>query len=518
VLELARRRSVLPGASRARLLDEVDGPVVLIGIAATAALLVGAMLFLDLANLDVWTATITALALMAIAVPIFHWIARRDGEPALFRIFLAGFAAKLLFSLVRYFFIFVVYNSEADAGVYHEAGAEFVRRFRQGVPIHPLPIIRNFPVESQRIGDLTGVIYVATGSSAYAGFFVFSTLCFIGQLLYVRALKVAVPEADFTRYAKIIVFLPSLLFWPSSIGKESLMIFCLGIITYGAALLLAPKPRLAGGLYFALGSGLVLLIRPHIALMSIVALIAATAVGALAKGGVGAKGRAIRIAALVGLLLAIGVVSTSVSSMFQEQDTQSIALSSDGSSGGTASQLETTLERTSRGNSEFTPPAATSPEKLPFAVVSVLLRPFPWEAHSLNSLISAAEGVLLGLLLLTSIRRIRHLPALAMRRPFLVFVASFVLVFSIAFSFVGNFGILARQRSQMLPAALVVLALPVALMKQRRPEPDDEEGDEQGEVPTSGALATVGGRPEGQQAPRLHLLTVPQHLSRQDPR
>ncbi len=107
----------------------------------------------------------------------------------------------------------------------------------------------------------------------------------------------------------------------------------------------------------------------------------------------------------------------------------------------------------------------------------MFFRPFPWEAGNLNGLIAAAEGLLLLGLFALSWRRLLSLPRLALRRPFLVFSLSYVLLFAIGFSFIANFGILARQRSQALAILLVVLALPKAPMPslsyRRRPEPAD---------------------------------------------
>lgn len=45
------------------------------------------------------------------------------------------------------------------------------------------------------------------------------------------------------------------------------------------------------------------------------------------------------------------------------------------------------------------------------------------------------------------------------RAPYLAFVATYRLLFIIAFSNFGNFGILARQRAQLLPFVLVLLAI-----------------------------------------------------------
>jgi hypothetical protein len=80
-------------------------------------------------------------------------------------------------------------------------------------------------------------------------------------------------------------------------------------------------------------------------------------------------------------------------------------------------------------------------------------------------------------MLLVSWKRLKAFPSLARKRPYLVFAGAFVVVFSIAFSFVGNFGILARQRTQMLPAATVFLGLPLVESRRRR---RNAEANEQG--------------------------------------
>jgi hypothetical protein len=443
--------------------DPADAPYLVGGLAAVTVLL-GAMAYLlDFSALDVWTALIVFLVLVCLSVPLFRWVARKERDPWLFKVLFGALLVHLGFALLRYFFIFVIYGGSGDAGVYHEAGATFAHRFRDGDPIHPIPIMDGFPPESRRIGDFTGVLYSITGPSAYAGFFIFTYICFWGQVLVLRGFRAAVPEGDHRRFALLVLFLPSLLFWPASIGKEALMIGCLGVIVYGGALLLAPKPKLRGALIFAIGSGLVLLVRPHVALMSIIAFGVAMAVGVVAGFGAGpdarlggtdrpvgnTKGRVLRFFAL-GLLIALaGVGSTRLAEQFDEYQSE-----------GAEGALTGALEQSSLGGSEFTPASITGPSRIPAGVVSVIFRPFPWEARNLNSLLAAAEGVLLLALIGIGWRRVVSFPRLALRRPFLVFCAAYVVLFAIGFSFIGNFGILTRQRVQVLPALLIFLALP----------------------------------------------------------
>lgn len=461
-----------------------DAPWVIAGLAFIVVALGVVSYLLDMSALDAWTGTMVFMALVLGSIPVLRWVSRKDGDPWLFKVLMVALVVHLLASLVRYFVIFVVYKGSADAGVYHEAGVTFARNFRDGEPLHPIPIISGFPAESKRIADFIGVIYVITGPSVYAGFFIFSYICFWGQLLVVRAFRAAVPEGDHRRFTILCMFLPSLLFWPSSIGKEALMIGCLGVAVYGGGLLLGPRPKLRGGLFFIIGTLLILSIRTHVAVMSLISLALALAVGVIwgfqtgeadtdppdvvdstdADGDGDAttesdvihqagRGRAVRLIGIIVIILLAGTASTRLSQQFDQ-----FSASSDGAS----ASLDKTLAQTSIGNSEFSPVSITGPSRVVPGIVSVLFRPFPWEARNFNSLIAGAESALLIVLLVVGWRRLVSLPQLILRRPFLVFCGVYILLFSIGFSFIGNFGILARQRVQVMPVVLVLLALQVS--------------------------------------------------------
>lgn len=446
--------------------DATDAPWIVGGLAAILTTLGFVGVFLGLAALDVWSAVIFALLLFLISIPLFRRIARRDEAPWLARTLMLALVAKMAMSMVRLFVFLVVYDGNGDAGMYHQAGTVFARRFRDGTPIHPLPVISSFPKETHWIGDIVGSLYLVTSPSQYAGFIFFSYLCFIGLVLVVRGATLAVPEIDQKRLAYLVLFLPSLMFWPSSIGKEAVMLLCLGLVSYGAGLLLAPRPRFVGLWYFVAGLVVAAFIRPHIALMSVAAIIAAVGVGVVfsstrAQGVTGAPGsvrsRVVRFVALGGLLLAATVATTRFDERFGGGETTD-----------KTSTLESTLEGTAIGGSAFQPVVIRGPQDVPLGVLSVVFRPLPWEARSFTSLIAAAEAGVLSLIVLLSFRRIARLPRLYLRRPFLVFASVFVLAFSAGFSYMANFGILARQRTQMMPMVLVLVSLAAASPVDRR--------------------------------------------------
>jgi hypothetical protein len=445
-----------------------------VGVVVIALALAALALMVEVSSRAAWSAFVLLLVLMVVSVPLLRRAATGLGDPDLFRILMWGLAAAFVFSVARYLFIFE-FSDGGDAGVYHQGGATFVDHLRRGLPLHPIPAMEPYPVESRRVGDAVGVVYVLTGPSVFAGFLAFTYLCFWGKVLIIRAFAVAVPEGDLRRYALLVLFLPTLLFWPASIGKEALMMACLGLIVYGGALLLAPRPKLRGVLYFLMGALLVLLVRPHLALMSILALGVAMGIGATGRVGVSSgRGRAARFIAL-GLLVVLALYgATRLTEQFEEY-----------ADDGAQAALDGTLERSSIGGSAFDPVAVTAPHEVPAAVVSVFFRPFPWEAGNVASLMAASESLLLLGLVAISWRRIASFPSLSLRRPFLLYCLSYVVLFAVGFSFIGNFGILARQRSLALPILLVFLALPVRRSARSTPARSGGADTDQGGLPTS---------------------------------
>ncbi len=66
-------------------------------------------------------------------------------------------------------------------------------------------------------------------------------------------------------------------------------------------------------------------------------------------------------------------------------------------------------------------------------------------------------------------KRLRNLPTMAFRRPYVLFCIVYTGIFAFAWSSFTNLGALARQRVQVWPFVLLLLALP--MVQARRPEP-----------------------------------------------
>lgn len=219
-----------------------------------------------------------------------------------------------------------------------------------------------------------------------------------------------------------------------------------GVTALGAARFFHARP---GGLSF-IGIGVVglALVRPHIAVLLVAALLAAQLFRPAGGTASGYLSKVVGIA----VLAAAAVVLTLASAEFLGID--------DFSSQAVSERVEWSGGQTAQGGSEFTAVDLSSPLGIPWAFITVLFRPFPFEAHNVQLLFQSLEGMFLLGLTIAGWRRLRQIPRMLRSNPFLWFVLLYVIGFVLAFAGFANFGILARQRVLMLPFFLMLLSLP----------------------------------------------------------
>jgi hypothetical protein len=301
------------------------------------------------------------------------------------------------------------------------------------------------------VGFLTGLIYTVTGPSTTAAFLVFAWLGFWGLFYFYRAFQLAVPEGRARSYARLLFLLPSMLYWTSSIGKEAWMMFALGIAAFGVARVLTGAPGRGIGLA-GLGLWFAALVRPHIATIVAVGLVVAY----VARRPVGKQTALAPVAKMITL---VGL-SAAVLLLFRDAE-EYLTRSKVDTDAGVVSASQDIAARTFQGGSAFQPhPVLEEPGKAPLAIFTVLFRPAVFEADNLQTLAAAVEC---SFLLLLSLARIPWaLSALRSlrRRPYLAFALVNVVLFIVAFSVLANFGLLARQRTLMMPLFLVFLTIP----------------------------------------------------------
>ena len=401
---------------------------------------------------EVWASLLVGSVLAIVTYILLQRITRVETDPVVVQLLLLAPVVRVLGTLARYYVTFYVLPA-ADANEYHAEGARLAAEYAQGN--FGADLGRDF-VGTGFIRGLTGLIYVFTGPNRLAAFLVFSFLALCGTLLLYRAFCVGIPDGDRRRYALFVLFLPSLLFWPSSIGKESWMLFALGLTALGCARLVAQR-RGAFPLV-ALGLLTIAAVRPHIALIAFVGLAAAYLLRRNQLQDTTAPAR--RVVGIIVIVLIGSLVMGRALSFLGIEDLSAESVDE---------SLAATEASSSQKGSEFTPARVRTPIDFPQAFVTVLYRPFPTEAESLTSVLAATEAALLLLLTLASWRRLRSLPRRMATTPYVTLAVVFAVLFVVAFSAIGNFGLLARQRTQVLPFLAVLVALPAPPRRVRLP-------------------------------------------------
>jgi len=444
-------------------------PVLPLALAILATIAIMACARLEVAG-GIGTYLVPIAALLYGSAFARHVRIRHPREPFLGRWMIAGILVKLGASYARYFTLVNTYGGQGDATGYDTYGRQFAAAWLHGGTEPELPDLRR----TNFLRWFTGVVYYLFGPNMVAGFFIFGLLALVGSYLWYRATVDAVPFTNAKLYLALVLFAPSIAFWPSSVGKESLMQLGIGVVAFGTSLVL--RRRLISGLLVAAPGGWLLwVVRPH--LLALVTLAAGVAylTGRLERSGKASNsflsrpGGAVIIAALMVFTVNqgaefLGIDSLSLASIQQELDDQTA--------------------RSAQGGSEFDNGGnSLNPIYLPRGAVTVLLRPFPWETDSALQLVSSLESALLGVLIVVRLRSVRLSISQARRTPFLIYAWTLTIAYSMTFSSFANFGLLVRQRSLVLPALFVLLVLE---------PPDEPEEDAVADPAIAGAV--LGGR------------------------
>lgn len=421
-------------------------------LAALAYVVVGT-LALQFADYDVAGSLLIGPVLLLASWAMIVHIGRVEPDRRIRLILTCSLVGFYVAALAHHHVAFQTYGEVSDAVLYSREGEAIAAQLRTG----NLAVVFDVPFVGLGFTYLlTGLVYTLIGPSTSAAFLVFAAVGFWGVYLWIRAFRTALPEGDHLRYALLVALFPSILFWSGGIGKEPWMMLCLGAAALGAARVLAGTRRGIPLLLFGLAGSA--LIRPHMT---------AIAFGALAVALMVRRSRRstpltpVTRVLLIGGLVAVGAaVLARALDFLRENGTSSAELDA---------ILADSARRSGGGGSAFAVQAVQGIGDLPAAVITVLVRPFPWEASGL-ALISAVEGTVLLVLLVTSWRSYVRLPGLLRTRPYVLLCLVYTLGFVVAFSGVSNFGGLVRERVMVLPFLIALLCLP-------RPRPAPREGE-----------------------------------------
>lgn len=276
------------------------------------------------------------------------------------------------------------------------------------------------------------LIDVVLGSSAAVQFTVFSLLSLVGVLAFGAAFHRVHPDVEVRRYLRWAVLFPSLWFWPSAPGKESLILLGTGVATLGYA----GRRGSVSWLPLGLGLALVLAIRPQVALVFLAALVVAPW---FAVGRRWSLRRTLEAVALGALALA----------------GSRVAASNLGMGGVDAAEVTGYIQahgRTFNSGGSDIKTASADWQGAPVALATIWLRPFPWEARSITALLSALEVAALWILVLSYRREVVYSLSRWRHDRLLRFALPFMLYYSVAAGMtMWNLGIIARQRILLFP-------------------------------------------------------------------
>lgn len=352
-----------------------------------------------------------------------------------------AYMVKIVFAVARFMVMWVVYGGGGDAIGYHGSGQRLVEYWRT----FQLP--PGIDIGTKFTDAVTGFIYIPYVPGMLGGFFLFATLAFFGQMLIYAAFRNSVHPRRLKWYFYPIFFLPAIGYWPASLGKESLMFLGIGLAAYGSSQFLrrgGVRPILVIGAGLAFAGA----IRPHISALMLGAL-AVTLIIAKSRAGLGLSPLMRWAAVLVvgaGSFYLVSLAATNFN----------IDLS--GNVGAEVDEFVTDLEgNTSKGGSSVEGGAISGPQDMPGAALRVLFRPLPHEAHNMQAMASALESTALLLILLWRAPKIIRNMRTVRRDPYVLYSLIMTAGFIVMFSPFLNLGLMARERSQILPFLAVVV-------------------------------------------------------------
>lgn len=391
-----------------------------------------------------------SLALLLLLAAVVHALLIRwlsDGDHFLAQVMLIGFLVKIAGVSALMATVVHVYDSVGDVFYYYFTAASIADK-------HALTghwtILQPY-WSTNFIVMLTSWMMYVIGKSFQSLMVVYALFSYWGQYLFYRSFCIGFPNQDRRTAALFMFFLPSVVFWTSTIGKDAIVFFCIGLCCYGfARMSQAHDPSALLIVLVSLGG--VMLVRPHVAGMLAISMGGAYLV---TRNSGGSLGVAVKCIGVPTLLLASVYFVNQASSFMELKDV-----------GGTGKRLERAgqvnlqVEGTKMGSS------------LTFRLLAapfLLFRPFPWEVRNPQMAICSIEGFTLMIFFWK--RRKAVLPTMQRCRESPFFLFSWIYLVEFSFLFAGamtNFGLLARERDMLIPVAVMTFLSVPGPQKQLR--------------------------------------------------
>jgi hypothetical protein len=355
-------------------------------------------------------------------------------------VLMAGALMRIVGVFARHAMVFDIYGGAGDAVGYWDAGLVIADHFRRlDFSIFGSGRWGEQEWGTQAVRYATGLVIAAIGPSVRGAFLVFSLAAFVGLACTAIAFGRAFNARSVRHCAWLLFFWPSLLFWPSSIGKEATLMLALGLVTLGYV----GRGERIQWVPLVCGFLLAVVVRPHLA--------GVLAVSMCFAEWVGVQWTIRRVAqSIVATGLAVWLLSVSF-------DLLGLA---DADISGMEAYLLDTAKHTELGGSSFERSSSLA-TSMPLAFVNLLGRPFVFEAHNGLAFVSSLEMMAFWALLAFKrdqlITALRSWPENRLLRFVLSFSVLYILMIGMTFQ---NLGMIARQRTLVMPALLLIAAVP----------------------------------------------------------
>jgi hypothetical protein len=338
-----------------------------------------------------------------------------------------------------------LYAGVADYNRYDGQGAALANGFRH-LDFSLAPGHLGGIVSDGSVSIVAAVVFAIIGVNQLGAFVVFSWLSFIGIVYFYRAYTLTFGGAGRRRYALLLFFLPTLLFWTASVSKEALMTFLMGLTAYGCARVL--KHRKGGYPLVLVASVGGAFIRPNEVLLALAGFVLA-----MMMRPAGPNSRFEGPRRTVGLIVLgsalAGAVFVTLHFLPGTQGSINLNQIAHNNSTGTGAGFGSSNIGYSSNIADY-----------PKDVYTVLFDPLPINAHGGAQWVTAAENSIIIGVILVSVRQLRILPRVALARTYVVMCIFFVGSFLYAFASLSNLGLITRERTVMMPFLLVLLCIP----------------------------------------------------------
>ncbi|MEP7221515.1 MAG: hypothetical protein ABI673_02480 [Novosphingobium sp.] len=394
----------------------------------------------------------TAIGFISILISFlaFAWASHEMTNRKL-ALFLAIVILHIGAAFVYYFY---VQTNDADTRLYYFDPYEFARN--------------EFAFGTVFVVDATQWLRGRIGGSYLDYFLLYQIFGTWGLAILLRSLEELgmVLKMEVPREVMALMFLPGMYFWTAAIGKDAPLFFCCSLAVWSS---LNVSGRWA---WFALAIGIMVLFRPHVALVSVGSLALSLVIGRGVSGIT--RVTLIAIAAVAAVMLGRTL-----------QASLNVDISSTSS---IASFVETQTSQATMGTDDSLARAF-----FPIKLLSLLYRPFFIDTNGIFGLVASVQNIVMLYItyqLLKNFRLWRDVfrESLPVRFATIYFLALFMML-ALAYY---NVGLGLRQREMATPAILLVFAAVHMISLRRRGMLLDEQAEQRGVQAGAGRAADTG--------------------------